>query len=128
MFDNCLMSDTPASLELPWQRHTLRAPQEDEAVLAVPAFTDAPELARQNSDLLRNSDLEIQGQRLPQLREWTRREVLRAAREYTGTWCDDVPSGDTAELLFVGGHQPTLFHPGVWVKNFAVGRLARDEG
>src|SRR5262249_55485525 len=27
--------------------------------------------------------------------------------------------------LFVAGHQPELFHPGVWVKNFALAGLAR---
>lgn len=121
------MSDTPASLDRPWHRHTLRAPHDDEAVLAVPPLADAAELARRNAELLRGADLDIQGQPLSQLRDWARREVCRAAREYTATWCDDVSSVAAPELLFVGGHQPTLFHPGVWVKNFAVGRLARDE-
>ena len=30
----------------------------------------------------------------------------------------------TEDLMFVAGHQPSLFHPGVWVKNFAVSELA----
>jgi hypothetical protein len=25
--------------------------------------------------------------------------------------------------LIVGGHQPELFHPGVWLKNFALNEL-----
>ena len=36
--------------------------------------------------------------------------------------CD--PSG----LMFLAGHQPELFHPGVWFKNFALGELARRHG
>jgi len=42
-----------------------------------------------------------------------------------------LPKGERGEahdreepLLFVTGHQPALFHPGVWVKNFAIARLA----
>src|SRR4029079_8138752 len=31
-------------------------------------------------------------------------------------------------LLFLAGHQPELFHPGVWVKNFALAGLARRQG
>ncbi len=32
-----------------------------------------------------------------------------------------MPTG----LIFLAGHQPELFHPGVWLKNFALGALAR---
>ena len=30
--------------------------------------------------------------------------------------------------IFLAGHQPQLFHPGVWFKNFALDRLARRHG
>ena len=30
--------------------------------------------------------------------------------------------------LLLAGHQPELFHPGVWIKNFALNRLAREHG
>ena len=29
------------------------------------------------------------------------------------------------DLIFLAGHQPELFHPGVWLKNFALGALAK---
>lgn len=38
----------------------------------------------------------------------------------------DAP--DPRAPLFVGGHQPELFHPGVWLKNFAVHQLGRRAG
>lgn len=38
----------------------------------------------------------------------------------------DAPDPDAP--LFVGGHQPELFHPGVWLKNFAVHQLGREAG
>ena len=38
-------------------------------------------------------------------------------------------SGDSVITpLVVTGHQPELFHPGVWVKNFATAALARAHG
>ena len=35
------------------------------------------------------------------------------------------PPTDPRGLIFLAGHQPELFHPGVWFKNFALGDLAR---
>ena len=34
----------------------------------------------------------------------------------------------SADSLLLAGHQPELFHPGVWVKNFALNGLARRHG
>ena len=31
-------------------------------------------------------------------------------------------------MWLVAGHQPELFHPGVWFKNFALHRLAHQHG
>ena len=35
---------------------------------------------------------------------------------------------DPHGLLFLAGHQPQMFHPGVWYKNFALGELAGGTG
>ena len=37
---------------------------------------------------------------------------------------EETPEGP----IFLAGHQPELFHPGVWLKNFALGALARQHG
>ncbi len=37
----------------------------------------------------------------------------------------EVDDPTPAATLIAGGHQPELFHPGVWAKNFALGRVAR---
>jgi hypothetical protein len=46
-------------------------------------------------------------------------ELRRAARE-SAVGCESAP-----DTLLVAGHQPELFHPGVWVKNFALYGLAQ---
>jgi hypothetical protein len=61
-------------------------------------------------------------------------ELRRAAREAAvGAASRAAPgpasrAGPTPDLLLVAGHQPELFHPGVWVKNFALCGLARAHG
>ena len=51
---------------------------------------------------------------------------LAAARQYTSSY-RDVAAPTTAERILLAGHQPQLFHVGVWFKNFVLARLARDE-
>jgi hypothetical protein len=107
-------------------------------VLADPPLPASIDVARQNHAAL-NGDLNLQGRTLARLREWTRDEVLSAARDYTAELLNATAVGDvTAEpeltpvpstdLLFVAGHQPALFHPGVWAKNFAVHEMATRTG
>jgi len=51
--------------------------------------------------------------------------VLEKARAHLGRFGLDMPGvADPAAPLIVTGHQPELFHPGVWVKNFAVAEIA----
>jgi hypothetical protein len=39
-----------------------------------------------------------------------------------------TPASQELPPIFLAGHQPQLFHPGVWLKNFALGSLARQHG
>jgi hypothetical protein len=56
-----------------------------------------------------------------------RREVLAVATAYLRDRGEPVPE-DTGGPLIVTGHQPDLFHPGVWAKNFAASGVARRAG
>ena len=53
--------------------------------------------------------------------------MLAAATEYLRQAGEPVPEV-RSESLIVAGHQPELFHPGVWVKNFALNGLGRAHG
>lgn len=139
----CLV-ETACPLEPPWGRAHVRAPRGDESFVAVPPLNDALERAHCNRERLAMARADIQGRDFAAVRQWARRNVLRAARDYTAglagvarpagdrqspeAGISDAGSADGDEMgdlpLFVSGHQPTLFHPGVWVKNFAVGGLA----
>jgi hypothetical protein len=86
-----------------------------------------------NNRLLRAAlDVRIGDMRLWELVAATRREVLMVAAEYTGHYRDVTRPADVADWIarpiIVGGHQPELFHPGVWLKNSALDAYARQVG
>jgi len=115
--------------EAPWNTLRLRVPREDRTLFVRPGLQDALELARGNREIFAAaSNLRLQGRNLALLREWTRHEALKAARAYTADLLGEPVAEAPAELLYVAGHQPALFHPGVWVKNFVIGEMAARTG
>lgn len=107
--------------------HRLRAPAADGAVLAEPPLTQAGALVEANAARLAGYDHDFQGRGFPRLRALARADALDKARAYHIRAGLDIPDGAAADRRLVAtGHQPELFHPGVWVKNFAVARLAHE--
>ena len=103
----------------------LRAPQENGASLIVPAIEDVPELVRENRRLAEEFDYDLQGKRLSEVAALARRELIAGARRWTSAYREvpsRVPAADSS--IFLAGHQPQMFHPGVWFKNFALGAIA----
>ncbi len=122
-------------LEPSWERRRLRAPREDGEMLAIPPLADMPAVVAKNREQIAKWDAQVLGKPLADLRCLAREEVLTAAERFThqpdapARSCDD-PSlarragGDCP--LIVSGHQPELFHSGVWAKNFVLDRLAKS--
>ncbi len=101
------------------------APAEDGAVTAEPPLVEAGRLLAENRRLERGRPLA--GRPWTDLQRDARRAAVDAAREYLTRRGEPVPDA-SGERLIVAGHQPELFHPGVWVKNFALNGLARRHG
>ncbi|HEX8201246.1 MAG TPA: hypothetical protein VF590_12225, partial [Isosphaeraceae bacterium] len=107
----------------------LRAPAADGGVLAEPPLDRGGALLAENGARLARWDHDFQGRRAGWLRELARRQVLDRARAFLTAAGLDLPDGDDPPRhLVLTGHQPELFHPGVWVKNFAAAALARPGG
>jgi hypothetical protein len=107
----------------------LLAPAEDGAVLAVPPLDEAPALVAANHATLAAARVPILGVPLAELRQEARRQALAASDHYLWENGEPFPErADPAVPLLVAGHQPELFHPGVWAKNFGLARLARQSG
>jgi hypothetical protein len=105
----------------------LRAPRQDRAVVAHPPLAEAGTLLAENRRRLAGMALDLLGRPLADLRRRAREAAVGAAQAYLDRAGEPVPPADPSSLL-VSGHQPELFHPGVWVKNFALNGLARRHG
>jgi hypothetical protein len=111
--------------EQDWNRVRLKVSQRDGDVVSFPELSAVPEMILGNSERLQQAELDVQGRSFSELRTWARQEILQQAVSFTSKIRDEnVPLPDS-ELLIADGHQPQLFHPGVWAKNFAIGGLAR---
>ena len=100
-------------------------PRQHGSILCVPEWVEASKLVGLNQADFAAAQLDVQGMPLIRLRDWTRATLLDEAARYTSSLLgSDVSFGPT-ESLIVTGHQPELFHAGVWAKNFAAAGLAR---
>ena len=102
-----------------------RAPLEGEALVA-PSWQRQLELVgenQQNHHAYPNS-WSMGGVSLAELATQARRDLIASALDHTRQYTNvDTPGVSTPVL--VSGHQPELFHPGVWFKNFALDSLAK---
>jgi hypothetical protein len=108
----------------------LRAPQEDGAALIDPPLAEHPGLVERNRSLATNSQDFADGRLLVNLKRDARDDFVSQAISFTSEYRDvsNLLSAMHDASLIVAGHQPELFHPGVWFKNFllsAVGERSR---
>lgn len=114
------MSSLASSISQPYQLK-LKAPQQHGETLVAPIDTAQAEL--KPSELFTESAL--QG-----LRTDARKELLEIARQYTHQLMPEslrLEESAADKPLIVTGHQPELFHPGVWFKNFLAGEVAKRQ-
>lgn len=105
------------------EHRRLRAPRGDREILAIPPLNAVHDLLA-HVDRRARCQYDVQGRSLCDLSALARQELLTAARQYTGGY-RNVGGNLAADRILIAGHQPQLFHPGVWFKNFALGSLAR---
>jgi hypothetical protein len=105
----------------------VRAPSHDGGLLERPPLREVPALLAANQQKLDSWSYDFQGRDAQALRELARRDVLRLAASYHERFglATDKFLTDPARIV-MAGHQPELFHPGVWVKNFALAAVARN--
>ena len=95
-----------------------RAPRGHADCLVSPRLADAHELIKFNRERAAAYPIEIASLRGP-----AREQLLRDAKRYTSAYRDVDFATSSSESIVMAGHQPTLFHPGVWFKNFALDRV-----
>lgn len=107
--------------------HALQAPSGNGEVLAFPSLDQAETILDRNRVALATANISLLGRPLAEIIPLVRKEVLEQTREYYGESGESFPTLRAGPFL-VAGHQPELFHPGVWLKNFTLNRLAQKLG
>ena len=97
-------------------------PEEDGAVLIVPAFPGLAEQVQRNRAALALVEIEVSGRKFSELRTQARQAVLEVALSLPA----QTPGEGTDPLLVMTGHQPVFPHPGIWLKNHLACALARE--
>ncbi len=106
-------------------------PVEDGGVLIEPARDEWGELARESARRMEHVEgVSLAGEDLASLRARARAEAMERARAYSASLgVTSVRENDAdPQLLLMTGHQPTLFHPGVWAKHLVLDEVARSTG
>jgi len=104
-----------------------RAPSGNRSILADPPVDTWADLVADNRRAL-STDVEFGGLPLMDLRRQAAEEAIAAAQAYHRDAGEPVPSlaGRDPCRIIAAGHQPELFHPGVWAKNFALNGIAQQ--
>ena len=113
----------------------LRAPREDRGVLIDPAWGALPDVVARNAALRGDWTFDVAGESITAFAAAARAEFVAEALAYTRSYRDvtgeaflSSPFPLPPSPLLLAGHQPELFHPGVWAKNFALSGLAAATG
>jgi hypothetical protein len=101
-----------------------RAPQGNGQVCIEPGFDQAPQTLKDNVQCLQSH-----GEPFVSIRTAARKELVTAAIKYTSAYREvDWASNLQDAPIIMAGHQPAIFHPGVWFKNFALSHIAQQTG
>ena len=98
-------------------------------VLTEPEYSTWAGLAAANHALAASWECTVAGVPLGELRAEARAEAIDAAEGFSaGLGVPIDIGGDPEGLMVMTGHQPELYHPGIWVKDFLLQRLADETG
>ena len=107
------------------QSARIRAPRKHGAVESAPPLSQLPAAVAANHHLFQQFRIQILGRDGFELRQAAGRAAIESAVAYQQRAGQPVPPAASRSIV-MAGHQPELFHPGVWVKNFALNGLAQS--
>ena len=116
------------SHSVPQNRPSLKVPKENNRFLCWPPASDSQQLLQRNQIVLSHRALPAW---FRELRTLARSQALAASKTYMSSYAPaladfiSVSNLDTKHWI-VGGHQPELFHPGVWFKNFLMSEIGKQ--
>ena len=109
----------------PMEYRRLRAPSRHGEILTDPPLTEVGPLIQYNESLRAQYAYDFQGHSLSDCAATARNELLDLATQYTRSYRDIGDSLVKQQRIFLAGHQPELYHAGVWFKSFVLSQLAK---
>ena len=103
----------------------IRAPKNHGEVLHLPNSSNWQEMWNANLRLPLD-DADFHTDSLSEIRRLGRQELTALAIKYTRLYRDILLDQRDDSKIVMSGHQPALFHPGVWYKNFALHKLGEQ--
>jgi hypothetical protein len=98
-------------------------------VVTRPEYAEWAALAREGARTAAAWDIDLCGVPVAELRAMARGEALSAATAFSARMGVPIREvEDEPDLVVVAGHQPALYHPGIWIKDFLLQRLADETG
>lgn len=105
----------------------LYLPNKDKAFLCIPDFNLWNKIAFQNAKEREKWSFSIGPKSAREFKVSAAEEILKLAENFSKKWELGVLKKSPESFIFVAGHQPELFHPGAWIKNFLINKSAADK-
>ena len=93
--------------------------------MSIPGLESASRLVEENRKLFSTASCSFHGRSLSDLQSAARTDAIRLAHAFTSELLQTDIAKPSTNSCVVTGHQPELFHVGVWAKNFALDGVAR---
>jgi hypothetical protein len=107
-----------------------RAPPEDGQTLVDPPRPTLARVVTRNRGELAQLHYDVQGRALAELAASARRSLVQQALAFTSRYRDvssrHIQAAQNGGPIILSGHQPQLFHAGVWYKNFVLSDVAEE--
>lgn len=98
-------------------------------VVTLPEYAEWADLMGANRHATADWSFDVAGRPVGEVRGLVRRECLELGRTFSARMGVAVAEpGEPEDAIVMTGHQPELYHPGVWVKDFLMQRLSRQTG
>ena len=117
-------------------RQRVRVPQKNKTALHLPPLSHAIGRFKSNRSCIQDqAAIELatsflsDTSRIGELQRQARNELTKIALAYSSQYlsnCDIAPTAN--QPIVMSGHQPELYHAGVWYKNFVLSTLAERTG
>ena len=108
--------------------NTYHLPAGRNVCLVDPPLNDLPAIIAENKRRLAEAAFTVAGVPHREVAAKAREEALARAVQYTRSLGVEPKAQPCTKIIIAAGHQPGMNHPGVWIKNHLIDRLARQLG